>query len=423
MPTFFILLAEKNRMSRLPFGWMKLDSWQKGAVLLWVLILVGSCGRVLLSRSPSSAGIYRVYAEAGQHWREGAAVYPDADGWDAFPYSPLLAAFFVPFSTLSAPLGNALYRLVLSGSFLAALKWWCRSAPPRALSPTGQALVFLLVIPVTATTMVNGQMGGLVAAAVILTIAAAASERWHWAAAFATLGCLIKVYPIALALLLCVCYPRRFAKPFAVALGVGLGLPFLLQSPAYVADQYGRWLHLLRGSDRHDWPLEIANRDVALLFRVWWRPLDRWLWQALQLLTAAGAALWCLAARRAGWPGRRLLVTVLGTATCWMTLFGPVVESFTYILVGPTLAWLLIEAWQEKRAPLYRIGLVASWSIFTAATLAVWFPHAIRVHSMGPHPLAGLLLLGCLLGNDLSRYRAGNRAGEKPSEASSARAA
>jgi hypothetical protein len=403
--------------------WAALNPWQRLAVVLWTLILAGSCGRVLLSRSPSSAGIYRVYAEAGRHWLDANPVYAASDGWDVFPYSPLLAAFFAPFGALPAGVGNALYRLVLGGSFLAAVGWWCRSALPRSLTPTGRALVFLLVIPVTVTTIVNGQVGGLVAAAVILTVAATASERWNWAAAFATLACLIKAYPVALALLLCVCYPRRFAGRFAIALLAGLSLPFLLQSPAYVADQYGSWLHLLGSSDRHDWSLEIANRDVALLFRVWLQPLDPRLWQGIQVLTAAGAAAWCVAARRAGWPHRQLLVTVLGTATCWMTLFGPVVESFTYVLVGPTLAWLLVGSWLEKRALAHRAGLVASWAIFTAATAAVWFPNSTRVHSMGPHPVAGLLLLGCLLAGDLARFRSYKREKLSLAETVSARAA
>ena len=117
----------------------------------------------------------------------------------------------------------------------------------------------------------------------------------------------------------------------------------------------------------------------------------------MQLATAAAAALLCLAGRLAQWSRRRLLTGLFGLACCWMTLFGPVVESFTYILVGPTLAWMVIEARHQGRSVLYRGLLGASWTIFTAATAAIWFPQTIHFHSVGPHPLAGTLLLGCLL--------------------------
>jgi len=48
--------------------------------------------------------------------------------------------------------------------------------------------------------------------------------------------------------------------------------------------------------------------------------------------------------------------------------------------------------------------LLASWGIFTAATVAIWFPNAIFVHSLGAHPLAGLLLCG-LLTSEFQRLR------------------
>jgi hypothetical protein len=257
--------------------------------------------------------------------------------------------------------------------------------------------LFLLVIPLTASTVLAGQPGGLVAAAVLLTVAAAAEERWTVAALFAVAGCLIKVYPVAVALLLAVTWPRRIAVRLVVVGLLGLAVPFLFQSPGYVADQYARWFHLLGHGDRHDWALNTANRNLSLLFRVWLVPLDRTLHLALQVASAAGAAGLCLAGQRRGWPRRRLLLNLLGLAGCWMTLFGPVVESYTYILIGPTLAWMLLEAW-ERRRPLLDRGLLAvSWGIFTAASAAVWFGNTTWLHNLGPHPLAGSLLLLALL--------------------------
>jgi hypothetical protein len=374
-----------------------LSGWPTLALVLWGLVVAGGLTRALVKPTPGQVGIYSVYADAGRHWLAGAPLYPRADGWDTFLYSPGIATFFIPFSFLPDVVASGLWRLTLGLVFLLALDRWSRAALPRALDARQRALLFLLVLPLAATTVLTGQMGGIVAAAILLALAAAAEERWNGAAAAVVLACLIKVYPIAVALLLAVCYPRRLALRLLLASLVGLALPFLLQRPSYVVEQYLGWLSLLRGSDRLEWPLFIANRNLSLLFRVWLTPLSHGTHLASQLLAAAAVAALCLAHRRRGWSRRRVLLTILGLAGCWMTLFGPVVESYTYILVGPSLAWMLLQAWQQPRSWLYRGVLLTSWGIFTAASAAVWFGNTIHLHSMGPHPLAGLLLLGCLL--------------------------
>jgi hypothetical protein len=372
--------------------------WRRLAVALWFLILLGGLGRALVNPSRSNVGvIYRESIEAAQRWVQGEPVYPLEWRWEMFPYGPCVALLFVPFSYLPESIGSGLWRLFVGVAYLLALGWWSRSALPRPLAPGQRALLFLLVIPVTASTVMAGQLGGLVAATVLLTLAAAAEERWTAAAVFAVAACLLKAYPVAVALLLLITHPRRVAVRLGGIGLLGLALPFLFQSPGYVVEQYSRWFHLLVNNDRHNWPLIEANRNLSLLFRVWLVPLDRHLDLALQLLSAAGAAGLCLAGQRQGWPHRQLLLNLLALAGCWMTLFGPAVESYTYILIGPTLAWMLLEAWEQRRPLFYRGLLATAWGIFTAASVAVWFGNTTRLHNLGPHPLAGTWLLVALL--------------------------
>jgi hypothetical protein len=385
--------------------WVNLDPWGRLAVILWLVIVTATCVRAGFCHLPRHRGVFPVYAEAGQHWRDHADLYAATDGWDRYIYSPLVAVFLVPFGSLPEALGSGAFRLAIAGAYLTALAGWGRTLP-ATLSRTQFALLFLLVIPLSADTVLSAQAGGFVAALLLLTLAAAAGERWTAAAVCAALATMLKVYPAAVGLLLAVAYPRRFAGRFALALAACLALPFLVAPPEYVARQYAGWVRILSTSDRHHWDLAIANRDVELLFRVWLAPLPVRLYQCIQLLTAAAVAGTCVALRRAGWPLRRLLFALGGLAACWITLFGPVVETFTYILVTPTLAALLVTAWQERRSWAYRSLLLASWGVFTVSMMAVWFSGAIRLHSKGTHPVAGLLLLAALL-VELRHWRIG----------------
>ena len=53
--------------------------------------------------------------------------------------------------------------------------------------------------------------------------------------------------------------------------------------------------------------------------------------------------------------------------------------------------------------------LLTSWGIFTVSMMAVWFSGAIRLHSRGTHPIAGLLLLAALV-VELWHWRMGRMA-------------
>src|SRR5437016_12914 len=92
-----------------------------------------------------------------------------------------------------------------------------------------------------------------------------------------------------------------------------------------------------------------------------------------------------------------------------MTVFGFAAESSTYILLAPSLAWAVMEARLDRSGRWLSGGLLVSYGLFLAAEVAVWFPIGRQFHSLGPHPLAALLLLICLLIAERRRLL-GNRA-------------
>src|SRR5262249_30111439 len=71
------------------------DARQRAAVLLWAVALVLLGGKALLW--PHRHSVYPIFADAGRNWREAADLYHAPDGREPYRYSPLVAAFFVPF--------------------------------------------------------------------------------------------------------------------------------------------------------------------------------------------------------------------------------------------------------------------------------------------------------------------------------------
>src|SRR5262249_36738383 len=160
----------------------------------------------------------------------------------------------------------------------------------------------------------------------------------------------------------------------------------------YVLQQYRDWVWYLQFDDRTDKPVWTANRDLRLFLRVWLAEPSSTLYLVMQLLGAAAAAGLCLGLSWAGWPRKRLLLVVLGAACAWMTLLGPATESSTYMLLAPSLAWALLEAYQERRPGPLRVLLLTSCSLLVLTQVANWFADLrLPVHALGTHAFAALL--------------------------------
>jgi hypothetical protein len=386
-----------------------LDRWEKLAGLAWIAALLVLCARVLIS--PQHHNTFPIYAAAGRAWLAGTGLYGRFfEGLDVFRYSPLVAGLLVPLAELPSRLANVLWRLLNAGVLLGALWWWGRVVLPGEWTPRRRRLLFLLVLPLALASLNNGQCNCLIAGLLLAAVAAAAEERWNLAASAVALASLWKVYPLALGLLLVVVYPRRLAGRLALALAAAAGLPFLMQHPGYVAGQYADWLRYLGADERQHVPLDYWLRDVRLLFRVWATPLSDRAFLVIQLTSGLAVAALCLAARRQGWPPRRLLTLLTGLACGWMMTVGPSVESCTFVLLAPSLAAALLSVNDESR-PIWKSGtLLSSYGLFLLTYVAGWFSWGKAASNLGPQPLAALLFLGCLVMGALVELRGGKRA-------------
>ncbi len=382
------------------------DRVRQFAVAFWILILVASLGRAMAYHQPRHSGIYPVYAEAGQNWLAGKDVYAEHIGAASFPYSPLVAVMFAPFGVLPGPLGSALWRGLIVSIYAAALWRFARVAFTPSLDAHRRAWLFFLVVPLVGSTFLNGQAGALVASFVVLSLCDAADERWTRSALFAALAGSIKVYPLAVGLLIAAAYPKKFGVRFALAILACVAAPFLLQSPTYVIRQYTGWITLLQQASNHPWYWDAANYNLAFLMKTYATPLTPSAYRAVELIAAVVAASMVVTCRRAGVPHLRLIAIIGGLSACWMTLFGPGTEVFTYMLLAPTLAYHIL-AGNAGRPTKFLLG--ASWSLFAVAAMSVWFPFGSRIHAMGLQPIAASLLLACVVIDLVAALRAVSR--------------
>jgi hypothetical protein len=260
-----------------------------------------------------------------------------------------------------------------------------------------RGFLLLLIIPLSLGSLNNSQSNALVLGLLLSAVAAGTKRRFGVSSGLVALTCLFKVYPIAVGLLMGLHYGRRFILALVLWLVVGLAIPFALQDSAYVTQQYSGWLHHLRTDERQGLPLELWYRDLRLLCHVCHVPLTGPIYIAIQLLVASGIAFVCWRASRSGLGNRQVSIMILALGTCWMTLFGSATESCTYILLAPSLAWALLDAWIGESRRFVRWTLSASFALFTFTQAAVWFPGGKSLHALGLHPLAASLFFVAII--------------------------
>lgn len=373
------------------------------AALVWGLLCVAVCARVYLN--PTHGTVFHDYGDAGRAWVQGGDVYQvdrdvsQGDGrliapMSGFRYGPLIVVLLVPFSVLPPEFGGVLWRLAGVGSFLGAFAWYLRDGLPGAATLTDRqkGAMWLLLIPLSVVSINNGQANVLMMGLLLGAAAAVVTERWNLAAALLAGACLMKLYPLAVALLMIVAEPRRLAWRFVLAVAIGLAIPFALQAPSYVWHEYANWIRLVGSDSRRDFPLTQGYRDFYLLTRAAGMPLPSAVYLGVQLGVAALVAAVGLVGRLHGWPRQYLVTTLLGLGCAWLAVFGPSIESCTFILIAPALAWALCGAWNPSYPAWSRYALVLVFGLFLSSYMTGWF-RISRDWCYLCQPIAALLFL------------------------------
>ncbi|MBY0523900.1 MAG: glycosyltransferase 87 family protein [Gemmataceae bacterium] len=386
---------------RLRRWWASRQPWEQWAAILWMAVVLIISARVLLTPRAGSRSVLPIYLWAAERWRTRADMYPGGDLGGELPgwrYAPVIAASMVPWNCLPLRLAEIGWRLLNVGVLLAGLFAWMHLLLPTTLTRTQRALLLILVLPMAVGNINNAQANALVLGLMLLGVAAVQLERWNLAATCLATGVLFKMYPLAVALLLTALYPRRFLWRLVAVIGVGLAIPFVMQDPAYVTRQYVHWLRHISIDDRSTQVLSFAYVDLQLLFRVWAEPIPVETYRLIELVAGAVMAILCLTGRSLDWPRNHLLNFVICIGCCWMTVLGPATESCTYILVAPAVAWAVVGSWRQGSPRWLHVLMVGAYGLLVSGFLAGWAPSLTHQYrTLGPQPLAGLILMAGLL--------------------------
>jgi hypothetical protein len=339
------------------------DPHLRRAVTLWIVLAVAIT--VKLAFFSHDYSVYRMFAGGTRHWWHDQSLYASytvSEGLDGFRYSPAFAVALTPLVCLPGPLGPiawGLMSIVLLGWAMHVL---VRDVLPGRWPIEREAWFLVLVLLGSAVGIWSLQSNALVTALLVLALAAIQRQKWWKATLFLAVPVFIKLWPIALVLLLIVYWPRQLLGRFAVVCGALLAAPYLTRPPQIVTWQYREWYTSLTGPLQARWP---GYRDAWTIWEEFCRllglvpdqPCYHRAYTALGLAAAVGVLGWCL------WQGRRLaekgatpfsrghlLILILSMWASWQLLFGPGTEQLTYGLIAPSASWAVLVSIGERRA-------------------------------------------------------------------------
>ena len=359
---------------------------------LWSAVLLGICIRIgFLSLGHD---VFATYAEAGMRWIESQPLYSYTRG---FVYSPLIAALFAPFSTCPIRFGGILWRLLTCSILLVGIFWWLKEELHTGIPKARYWLVFLLILPLSLGNFNNGQANPLVTGLLMIAIVCAHRRLWTISALCLGLTAYLKIYPLAVGLLLTLLYPRQLGWRLLVALLLMGALSFVLQEPGYVLEQYRRWLTTRAADDRRA-NIDIAPRDFGMLLQAVHINVSSRILLIFQLLAGIGAALVCVYARIRNWAEDRLLIAVFSLGTCWMLLFGPSTEDATYAMIAAPLALALGQTFGQRVSGwVPRLFCVSYAVLLLGVILNAFFRLKKTPLTMSVQPLGALIFLAATL--------------------------
>lgn len=314
------------------------------ALSLWGVLALAVTIKTVVS--PRQHTIYPKMSARALAWWSGQDLYTQYKDLGGFPYSPTFAIALTPSAVLGNRAGAVLWSWVSIAVYVWGLRRLARDVLPGSWPPTREALLLMLAMIGAIRGLWNAQSNALIIGLLMLGASAVARRRWWEAACLLGGPAFIKLWALAIALLVMALTPRKLVPRFAAVLAVGAALPLLTQPWDIVVSQYASWFRYL--DSMFDEVME-NYRDTWTLLRMFGAEVPFGLYRLVQIAAAGGALAWCLWLQRRGTEPRRLLAITLSVGAAWTMVLGPGVEYNTYVTLAPMLTWALLESFELRR--------------------------------------------------------------------------
>ena len=312
------------------------------AIGLWALFIIVVVVKCVIS--PRAHSLYPAYAATGRIWWFGSTDFDSGIGI----YGPFFAQLIGPFCTLPDELGGALWYVFSILFFLFGLYKFLNSVLPELNNKT-ISILFLLVPWCGIASFYSGQANLIVAGCFLWAVAAILAKHWLLGSFALAVPACIKAYPIAMALVLIGLYPKKLLHKFIFAMTILLCLPFVFHKPDFVLQQYADWLSCLTAGTRYASAAGWVHIDFRTLLARWVMLISPRNFIPIQAITGLLIFVCMYIYRRRCHCERRTLLYAYILTSIGLVLFGPASEESTYVLAGPAVCWLVIEAYRQKK--------------------------------------------------------------------------
>ena len=315
--------------------------WLQLTWIGWVGFSVALLCKTIVS--PLKHTTFPLFVDATRLWWSSGQPYV-AFSFE-YRYSPTFLAAFTPFAVLPYTIGGMIWSLANVVLLIYAMRQLMQHLLLRRWNPLQQSVFLAIVLLISVRSLWAAQCNTMIVSLGCLAAVVVVQQRWGMAALWLSIPVYIKVWPIALLMLMVACWPRQLlGRTIAVMVGLAL-FPFLCQHPQYVMEQYRDWIIGLSG------PMQARHiyRDAWTIWEFVAPPVQPRLYVVLQLVTAFGTLVYCLQHAWANEDNRRTAIGVLGVWTVWQLVFGPGTERNTFCLIAPFAAWALITAFESHR--------------------------------------------------------------------------
>jgi hypothetical protein len=284
-------------------------------ILLWIAAVVAATIQQGLAHQNNNFLIFRAASEHLLRGQDLYAAYP-ALHRDFYKYSPSFALLFLPFALMPFGMAMLVWNALNAGALYAALG----TVLNRRGALVARAIVFMDMLG----SLQNVQSNALVTALIILTFAGYERRHAFTGSLAATVGTLIKVFPLAGASF-AIFHPRkgRVAAALIVSMLLLLALPLLVTPLHTLQAQYVSW-RAIESVDSAARGFSVMQM-LELLFHRGWPNLPIQLFGVLLLV----APLFVRHTRWTQWGFRRLY---LCSVLVFCVIFNHQAESPTFVI-------------------------------------------------------------------------------------------